>query len=182
MSRTGGSSRRCRAGSRRAGLVRGERRVARVERGMTRIARRERRRRRRVAALAGPDPVRAEAPDRLQVPEPLERAEMPLVQVPRLDDRNRRNPHRLERDAQRIDAAAQHRGEAQIRAKAFRAEQLTGAACLLLTAWGQRDVGPAGEPMVAIPGALAVPEKYEGLQCRLRGGRVDQARNSGKPR
>ena len=111
-------------------LARFEPRVARIARRMARIVERQRGRRSGETMLARPHLARAVTPERLEATQPLERAEVSLVQVPGFDDRNRCEPHRQQRDPQGVDPAPQHRGKADVGAEAVRDQQLTRPARL----------------------------------------------------
>jgi hypothetical protein len=68
---------------------------------------------------------------------------------------------RLQRDVERLDRPGLERGEAEVEVEAFGGEQLAGQLGLLFALRGQADVPPAGEPVLEIPGGLAVAEQDE---------------------
>src|SRR5262245_48400881 len=128
---------------------------------MPRIVRRERRRR-DVVAPAPDLHLRFTVPrGRLGFVQSLERAVVALVQAPALFLANPHRVHRVERNPQRSNRALQDRGVGDVEnVPAFR-HQPPRLGRLLAAAVGQIDVGPPGEPVLLVPGALAVTKKNE---------------------
>jgi hypothetical protein len=88
---------------------------------------------------------------------------VPLVQPPAVDDRQPHLVEPVERDPERANRALQHRRVGEVEGVATVLEQLAGGAGFFAAAFGQIDVGPAGEAVFLVPDALAVAEQYE---CR----------------
>jgi hypothetical protein len=68
----------------------------------------------------------------------------------------------VQRQLARADRAAQHAGVHHVGQQVVVPHQLTAAAGLGLTLRGQVDVDPAGEEVLGVPFALAVPQQYQG--------------------
>jgi hypothetical protein len=146
----------------------GERDLPRIEAGVAgivsggaRIVGGHRRRRNVVAAAPDLDLRFAVLLRRLRLVQPLQRAIVPLVQPPAVDDRQPHLIEPVERDPERANRALQHRRVGEVESVAAVLEQLAGGAGLFAAAFGQIDVGPSGEAVFLVPDALAVAEQYE---------------------
>src|SRR5207253_2353196 len=133
--------------------------VARVKARVARIVARKRRRRNVVAAAPDLHLILTVAGGGLGLVEPLQRSVVTLVQPPGALDRDPHAIHLIEHDPERADRALQHRGEGDVRGD-VRAEQLA-ARLAGLGASGVREIhiGPAGEQVLQVPGALAVTDQ-----------------------
>src|SRR5437762_2729933 len=156
-----GQDARERVGERLGGgkLARIDAGVARVEARVARIVARERRRRNVVAAAPDLHLILAVAGGGLGLVEPLQRSVVTLVQPPAPLDRHPHAMHLLVHRPERADRALQYRGEGDVRGDT-RAEQLA-ARLAGLGESGVREIhiGPAGEQVFQVPGALAVTDQ-----------------------
>ena len=156
-----------------AGNVRGgEAVIARVVRGMPRIAQIERRRRRVVASPPDLDLRLAVPGGRFGLVQPLQRPVMAFVEPPVPDHRNPEQVELVERDPARADRALQDGREGDVKDPAAVAEQHTGIAGLDEALGTEIDIRPAREPVFAVPGAFAVTKKNDFVHglCELLDG------------
>ena len=84
---------------------------------------------------------------------------MALVETPALFDREPHQVHFIERQPQRPNGALEHRGEGQVEAISFLTQQAARGASLLDARRREVDIGPTGEPILAVPVGLAVAQK-----------------------
>ena len=92
----------------------------------------------------------------------LQRPVVALVEPPAAPHRQPHPVGGVQRDLRGPDRAAHHRGVQHVRQQAALGEQLTAPARLGRALLGQADVDPAGEEVLLVPVALAVPEQDEG--------------------
>ena len=98
--------------------------------------------------------------------EALESTVMALSEPPGLVVRNPEGIHRLRDGVVGLEGSRKDRGVSHIELKAFLLEEMTGMHSLLLTLRGEVNVVPASEPVLEVPGGLAVADKddlVEGL-------------------
>ena len=138
-----------------------ERGVARVVRRVAVIHHRERRRRGVVAPTPGEDLLLAVLRRGLLLVEPLQRTVVALVEPPVAIDRDEVEPRRIKANLRGVDGPAQQRGMHRARQDALLAEQLAGRTGLAAPLLAQVHIGPACEPVLHIPGALAVTEQNQ---------------------
>ena len=91
----------------------------------------------------------------------LQRAVVTLVQLPGARDGNPLLVEFLENDPQGFNGAAQDGGVGRVENVAALAQELPRAVGFRHTLFGETDVGPAGEAVFQVPGALAVTEQDE---------------------
>src|SRR5580704_18042911 len=93
---------------------------------------------------------------RLRLAETLQRSVVALVEPPGALHRNPHAVHLVEHDPQRADSALQNRGEGEVDRELLPQQLARGLHSFAAAAGLQVDVGPAGEQVVDVPGALAV--------------------------
>ena len=81
---------------------------------------------------------------------------MALIEPPGLVVRNPEGIHRLRDGVVGLEGSRKDRGVSHIELKAFLLEEMTGMHSLLLTLRGEVNVVPASEPVLEVPGGLAV--------------------------
>src|SRR5262245_37220296 len=91
--------------------------------------------------------------------QPLERAVMTLVQAPVLLDGNPKAIEPVECDVERSNGTLQQRCVGDVEVVLTFAQQSAGLGGFFAALVGQVDIGPAGEPVFLVPGALAVTEQ-----------------------
>jgi hypothetical protein len=109
--------------------------------------------------------------------EPLKRSVVALVEAPVLGHGNPQLVERVERDAEGPNRPLEHGGIGLVEDVAPFFEQAAGFGGLDAAALGQIDVGPPGEPVFLVPGALSVTQQndamhemspvYAGLRARM---------------
>jgi hypothetical protein len=92
----------------------------------------------------------------LRFVEALQRAVVAFVEPPVALHRDPHPVHRVEHDPERADRALQHRGEGDVDADSLTQQVVSGTRRLFTAERRKVDVGPAGEKVVDIPGALPV--------------------------
>ena len=133
--------------------------VAAVPAGQALVSGLERRRPGGPAAPPLPDLRLARLLRRLRLAQPLERPIVALVQPPAPLDRQ---PHEVEivlDDPERPDRPLEERREAKIEQKPGVADQAGRPMRLSDALLGEVDIGPAGEPVLVVPGAPPVAEQ-----------------------
>ena len=93
--------------------------------------------------------------------ETLQRAVVTLVQPPVTPHRQPRLAERGQRQVGRLHGPGQQRRVARVEPQAGGGERGPGSRCLPIALRRERDVVPAGEEVLLVPGALAVAEQYE---------------------
>src|SRR5262249_10871668 len=98
---------------------------------------------------------------RLRFVQTLQRAVVPFVEAPALLDRNPQTVEAVERDVERAEGARQQRGVGDVEIVLAFAQQSSSLSGLVAPLVPQVDVGPAGEPVLLVPRALAVTEQND---------------------
>ncbi len=93
--------------------------------------------------------------------EPLQRPVVAFVQAPVADHRNPHQVHRVHHDPEGPDGPFEHRGVGHIKREALGRQEPGGVAGLGDPFRGQIHVSPSGEPVFAVPDALAVSQQNE---------------------
>jgi hypothetical protein len=86
---------------------------------------------------------------------------MALVQAPRTMHRNPQTIHFVECDPQRSHGALQYRTVGEVEGETGFLHQHAGVFRLGQSAFGQVDVGPAGEAVFLVPGGFTVAQQYD---------------------
>src|SRR5690242_2213901 len=145
-----------------AGQLRGAQ--AGVTRVRARIARvRELQRRRRNIVAAAPDEhlLIAELARHFGLVEALQRAVVPFIEAPAPVHRDPHQVHLVLHQPERADRALEHGGVRDVESETLLAQCGSRALRLRDAAIREIDVGPAGEAVLPVPGAFAVPKKNE---------------------
>ena len=149
---------------------------------------------RRRRGVVGPAPehelLLAELVEGLLLVLALQRAVVPLVEPPAAPHRQPQPVGDVQRDVRGLDRAAHHRGVHDVGQQVLLAQQLAAAARLGLALRGEADVDPAGEEVLLVPVALAVPEQDQrvrrlgscGRACQILGSRVVGVSTYGRSR
>src|SRR5262245_53937567 len=111
----------------------------------------------------------AKLASRLRLVQPLKRSVMAFIEPPGADDGEPHQVHRVEHDPQGSDGSLQDGGEGEVEGEALLAAHLPSGSGLLPALLRQIHVGPAGEAVLAIPGALAVAQKDELMHAVISG-------------
>src|SRR5207302_4603766 len=106
-------------------------------------------------------------PRRLGLVQALERAVHALVEAPAVLHRNPHLVELVERDPESLDGPLEQRGVGDLETEARLLEQLPRLVRLGLAGGAERDVDPAGETVLLVPGALAMAQEHELVHRRL---------------
>src|SRR5947207_2060495 len=91
--------------------------------------------------------------------ETLQRAVVALVQSPAFRDWNPHQVEHVKSDPKRANRALEHRRIRDVKDIATLPQKAAGLARLLPPLLGEVHIGPAGEPVFVVPGALAMPQQ-----------------------
>ena len=96
--------------------------------------------------------------------EALESAVVAFVEAPGADDGHVEGVHFFAEEVIGVAGATEDGGEGEIEGEAGGLERLAGGAGLGDALVGERDVGPAGEAVGLVPGALAVADEDDAVE------------------